>query len=335
LAGALTLAAPAAARDRIDLVLLAHGDRVTGEIIRLESATLSIRTRTLGTVDVDWPDVVALVSPQSFVVERTDGERLTGTFPASERPGELAVRSESGATTAVPLGDVVGIDQLGANLWKSRRGYLDAGWSFTQARRDSSFSLGAEVTLRARRFRWRNTLTSTITDDDASARSERHVVESSVEVPLGRRFLGLGTGSWERNDDLGLDARTTAAGVLAWLPVNRARARVMLGPGVAESRESYVSQGEESTVTSGVLLLGGEYHRFGRFGTRASASATWYPVLSGPSRHRLEVRLGLRQKMGSDFTVTVAPYYSYDSRPPASAAPTEDWGSLTSLGWTF
>lgn len=329
------LAAPAAARERTDLLLLARGDRVTCEIIRLESASLSVRTRNLGTVDVDWPDVVGLVSTQFFEVERADGVRLIGTLDVSEPPGMLVVRAGVDAATPIPMAEVVGIDQLDANLWRSRRGYLDLGWSFAQADRDTSFSLGAEVTLHGRWARWRNALSSSISDDAATERSERHVAESSVELPAGRRFLGMGWATWERNDDLGLDARTTVGGVFGWVPVHAAKGRVVLGPGAAESQERYVDGGEESTVTSGVLLAAGEYHRFGRYGTRASLSTLWFPVLSGPSRHRVEVRAGLRQKLGSDFTFSVTPYYSYDSRPPAASAATEDWGWVTSIGWQF
>lgn len=331
----LALAAPAAARERTDLLLLARGDRVTCEIIRLESANLSLRTRNLGTVDVDWPDVVGLVSTQFFEVERADGVRLIGTLDVSEPPGMLVVRAGVDEATAIPMAEVVGIDQLDARLWRSRRGYLDLGWSFAQADRDTAFSLGAEMVLHGRRARWRNALSATITDDDASERTERHYAESSVEIPAGRHFLGMGWATWERNDDLGLDARTTVGGVAAWVPVHGAKGRVVIGPGLAESDEHYASPSEESVVTSGVFLVSGDYHRFGRYGTRASLAALWFPVLSGPSRHRIEVRAGLRQKMGSDFTFSVTPYYSYDSRPPAASAATEDWGWVTSIGWQF
>ncbi len=331
----LTLAAPAAARERTDLLLLERGDRITCEIIRLESANLSVRTRNLGTVDVDWPDVVGLVSTQLFEVERADGVRLIGTLDVSEPPGMLVVRAGVEAATPVPMAEVVGIDQLGANLWRSRRGYFDLGWNFAQADNDVSFSLAAEVTFHGRWARWTNAVSSTITDDDATERSERHVAQTSYEVPVGRRFLGRGWAVWERNDDLGLDARATLGGIFGWVPVNAARGRVVLGPGAAESQERYVDRSEESVVTSGVLLAVGEYHSFGRFGTRASLSTLWFPVLSGPSRHRIEVRAALRQKLGSDFTISVTPYYSYDSRPPAATAATEDWGWVTSVGWQF
>jgi len=43
----------------------------------------------------------------------------------------------------------------------------------------------------------------------------------------------------------------------------------------------------------------------------------------------------LRQKLGSEFTFSVSPFYSYDCRPPSAAAAREDWGWTSSLGWGF
>ena len=334
--GAGVLAGPAAARPRIDAVLLVQGDRVTGEIIRLDGATLSVRTLAFGTVDVDWPDVVGLISVQLFEIERADGARFVGRLDAEGRGGVLIVRGRGESPPVeIPLAQVVGIDQLGTNLWTSRRGYVDFGWTFSQADSDTNLSVGAELALHGRRFRWINTLTGTLSNGTGEEQSQRDVLQSLVEIPAGKRWMLLGLAQHERNDDLGLIAREMVGGVFAWLPVNGPRARVVLGPGAAESREDYVSLEGSDSVTSGAFLLAGEYHRFGRFGTRAGLSILWFPVLSGPDRDRVEVQATLRQKLGSNFTLSVSPYYSYDSRPPVPDVPTEDWGWSSSVGWQF
>ena len=79
---ALALAAPASARPRVDTIVLSNGDVVTGEIVRLETATLTVRTPAFGTVIVDWPDVAGLISPQRFEIERADGFRFVGRLVA-------------------------------------------------------------------------------------------------------------------------------------------------------------------------------------------------------------------------------------------------------------
>ena len=333
--GAL-LAGPAVARERDDKVLLREGDRVTAEIIRLEAGQLSVRTLAFGTVDVDWPDVVGLISVAMFEVERIDGLRIVGRLDVGEPPrGTLIVRRDGEEPVEIPLAEVAGIEQVGSRLWRGRRGHVDLGWTYAQASGESNFTLDAELALRGRHLRWINSIESTISVDEGEDRSERDVLESRLEVPIGRRFVALGWGGHERNDDLDLEARDSIGAVAAWVPVLGVNGRLVAGPGLVQSYERYFSTTEEDWVTNGVLLVAGEYHRFGRFGTRAALSLFWFPALSGEERNRYEVRAGFRQKLGSDFHFAITPYYSYDSNPPVSEAAHEDWGWTTSLGWLF
>jgi hypothetical protein len=329
------LAAPAAARERNDVVLMVGGDRIACEIIELEAANLSLRTPAFGTVNVDWPDVTGLLSIQLFEIRRADGTRLIGRLDVGDRPGVLIVRVDQAEPVEIPLAEVVQITQLGSSIWRSRRGHVDLGWNFAKANEHTSFSLDAEIAIHRRRFRWTNSLATTVNDNAESERSERDTLQSQLEIPMGRHFVGVGWAQHERNDDLDLVARDTLAGVVAWLPVEGARGRVALGPGIADSREDYGASTGTNSVSSAVLMAAGEYHRFGRFGTKASLSIFWFPVLSGPARNRLEVDAAFRQKLGSDFTLSISPYYSYDSLPPSPGAEQEDWGWVTSVGWQF
>lgn len=279
----LALAAPVAARPRVELILLAKGDRVTGEIVRLEASTLTVRTLAFGTVDVDWPDVVGLVSPQLFEVERADGARFVGQLAVGEEGGVLRVARGEGEPLEIPLSRVVGIDQRGSNLWTSRRGYVDLGSTFSQADSDTTLTLEAELALKGKRFRWVNTVSATVSDDANDVQRQREVLQSVVEIPLGRRFLLFAMGQHERNDDLGLRARDSLGGVVAWLPVNGPRGRIVLGPGATESREAYSSRDETSSVTSGAFLLAGEYHRFGGSAPGRSSRSSGSPSSPAPT----------------------------------------------------
>ena len=53
------------------------------------------------------------------------------------------------------------------------------------------------------------------------------------------------------------------------------------------------------------------------------------------SRHRVEARGSLTQKIASNFNISISPYYSYDSRTPLEGVENEDWGFISSVGWTF
>ncbi len=72
----LTIFCPwAEARDKIDVIVMKNGDRITCEIKRLEKGQLSIKTDyTIGTILVDWKEVTRVESQQRFQVEDEAGE---------------------------------------------------------------------------------------------------------------------------------------------------------------------------------------------------------------------------------------------------------------------
>jgi hypothetical protein len=331
----LLAASAVSARDRIDVVKLVKGDRITCEIVKLESGYLTVRTASFGTVDIEWTDVTALISIQLFDIERSDGVRFHGHFDEGVVPGTLLLRQGDEEMFAIPHSDVFSIRQLGASIWRSRRGHLNAGLDYTHASDESKFSLDAELTFQGRRFRFKNSLTSSVSDDAESERRERTSAESGLEIPLGKRFALITRASYNRNDELDLDSRINVAGAAVWIPWRGARGRYFLGAGAVQSEERYRGETSSHAVTGAVALTGGEYHRFGKYGTVASFEIAYIPVLTGESRYRIEAAASFSQELVHDFNFAVSPYYSFDSRPPRPSLNDEDWGWISSVGWTF
>ena len=58
------------ARDKKDVIVLRNGDRITGEIKKLEYGVLQLSTDDMGTVNIEWDGVVSISSPYEFDVER-------------------------------------------------------------------------------------------------------------------------------------------------------------------------------------------------------------------------------------------------------------------------
>lgn len=357
-------AAPANARERLDLVVLTNGDRVHGEIISLDSANLVVRTTGFGTVDVDWPDVAALASPQLFEVELASGRRLVGSLAASAPSGFLALTSDpavappgpdspvaeatprsaaaaeattpTGAALAtIALSEVVAIRQRGATLWQSHRGYLDLGWNFASANSDSELSIGAEFTLRGPRLRWSNDLAVSVRDDDGSEQRQRWQIQSLIEIPRGNRWIWAASGIHQRNDDLDLTERQSLLGAAFWIAARSATGRLMIGAGAAESREVYAGEDGATSVTSGMVAISGDFDRFGPHSTQASFKLVYLPAMHADGRYRIDAEARLRQKIARNFTLTLSPYYTFDSHPPREALLSEDWGVTSSIGWLF
>ena len=335
IAFASILPAPAAARDRIDVVELLNGGRVFCEIITFEFGILSARTLGLGNVRIEWSDVATLASTQLFDVELDDGTRLSGQLEVGAAPRILVVKTSDEERIEVPFERVFNIRQLGASIWRTRRGRLNVGLDYAHASESSDFSLDGEITFQGKRFGWTSSGTASIYDDSSRERREREELLTQIEVAVGRRFEWIGRGSFQRNDDLDLDSRYNAIAAFVWLPVRAGDKTFLLGVGVGQSEERYRGEPESRGVTGGVLYTGFEYHRFGTYGTTGRLELVLLPMLTGPSRHRIEFRSSLTQKFTNHFNFTISPYYSFDSRPPRATAESEDWGWIASVGWNI
>ena len=74
------MCAVAGAREKSDVVTLKNGDRLHGEIAKLEYGKLSLKTDYMGTLSIEWPAVTAIESKFHFDVEMNNGVRRFGSI---------------------------------------------------------------------------------------------------------------------------------------------------------------------------------------------------------------------------------------------------------------
>jgi len=85
-------------RDKLDVIVLKNGDRLTGEIQSLAYGRLEVETDSMGTVQIEWPDGVRIESPQGFMLEDVEGYHLYGSFARASKERELAIATREWAT---------------------------------------------------------------------------------------------------------------------------------------------------------------------------------------------------------------------------------------------
>ena len=64
---------------------LANGDRITGEIVRLERGRLEFKTDDAGTLYLEWDKLSSLVATRQVEVLTTDGTPIPGQPRAGDR----------------------------------------------------------------------------------------------------------------------------------------------------------------------------------------------------------------------------------------------------------
>ncbi len=330
---ALSVTATTYAQGRTDVVTLANGDRITGEIVQLERGRLEFKTDDAGTLYLEWDKVSSLVATRLVEVLTTDGRRFLGSL------GQAGTRSiavvTSGAEVPLQMSEVTLITPIGASFWRQLDGSFDAGFSYTRSSGVAQLNLNSDTVYRrlASRTRLTASLTQTKKDDD-SGRDDRGTVEMSyLRYPWSRWFI-LTAGRFETNESLGLTLRSQVGAASGPRLINSNRAQLVLGAGLAFNQEQGVDV-ETTQNVEALFMFETSFYTYNRPKTNLDLSFQYYPSLNNVGRQRVQLDAGVKRELWKDLFVALNLYNTYDNRPPNPAADTNDVGIVLSIGWTY
>ena len=329
---ALVFAAAPLTAQKVDMIYMSNGDRIRGEIKRLEYGRVEYKTDDLGTVSVKWDKIGEIESPRFFEVESSSGVRRFGSLGRAGLAGFLVVRGTSPDT--LPLAFIVAIIPINASLWSRLDGFLNVGYSLTRADNQHEITLQGEVRYRGRDVGTRLSGTSYFRTRSGSQTS-RNDFSLSVQRFLPKRWAVWAIGQGQQNEELELDFRTLVGAGPARQLVRTNATDLIAYAGAAVTREQYATA--DSGTVSGEGLLGGRFSAFRHSFPRLDFSAELqiFPSLTDSGRLRTDFQLRLSYEILKDFTVGLSGFYTRDSRPPDPATPQDDYSLSTTLGWTF
>ena len=137
----------ALAQGRTDVVTLANGDRITGEVLRLERGRLEFKTDDAGTLSLEWDKLVSLVAARIVEVVTDRRRRFVGTLAPAAARAVIAVATPA-ATVPLRMLDVALIRPIGRSFWRKLDGSFDAGFSYTQSSGIAQLNLNCETIYR-------------------------------------------------------------------------------------------------------------------------------------------------------------------------------------------
>ena len=335
--GWLGIAPVVQAAPKTDVITLVNGDRITGEIKDLAYGQLKLKTDYLGTIYIQWNKIASIETQQILQLELADGQRLFGSI-ADPGPGDAILRlttsGAEGAPVEVPTMQVVRAAPLKERAWYDRLdGSFSVGYSYTQSSAVEQFNLAASVGSRDRKRKWRVEAESQITTQFEGPNTQRATVTGTIErFRRNARFVQY-TGELTHNQGLGLDLRTLVGVGYGRYLYQREGVEWKAAAGVTLQNEQRIDgqsiQSSEASFNTEARLF-----RLDRPKRDIVASLTILPSLTESSRVRGEASLKARQEFIDDLFLELSLYNSYDSDPPLGAD-SNDWGLVTSLGFTF
>lgn len=334
LALASIASSPAFAREKSDIVWLVNGDRITGEIKRLEHGVLRLGTDSLGTVNIEWDDIKTIESDYEFQFERNDGKRATGALAATPDRQQIIVTSEERTVTFAQT-DIVRISQIEETFWDQVKGSMTFGYSFTKASDVAQGNFGLRATHRSEIRSILFDGSTIITSDQASEKTQRSTLRLNMTRFRANRWFNSYLLGFEQNDELGLSLRTSlGAGIGRFLRQTNTSELAVLGGLIGTSEELHGDAASQENLEG---LLGVDYSRYilDYPQMNVSASLFAFPSITESGRTRAQLDINLRWELVEDLFWDLTYYNTFDSDPPSDTETTNDYGIVTSIGYSF
>jgi len=351
IAALLAISVPAIAADKTDVVIFLNGDRLTGEFKSLERGRLRFKTDATDTISIEWDNVAFLKSDQNIQVETENGARYLGHLTAATDEKRLVVEMSSGPAV-LENKHVILMTPIEGVRRDRIDGDVSAGYTFAKAKNVKTTNLSVDLNYRTETRIWALDFDTLVTDsseddgeDDDEGASENLSLALKYNRLLPNRWLAGGLVRFERNDELGLDLRTSIGGGGGRILHQSDNSSLSLTGGLYVSREDTVISDPDISPQS-------EEHIIEDY-LEASVSLTWdwfrydtpeldlmttlqiFPNLTDSGEYRGEFEIELKWEIIEDFFWSLSIMDSYDSKVDELKGEKNDYSIITAVGWDF
>jgi len=321
---------------KTDVVILKNGNAVTGEVKSLEFGLLKYGTDSMGTVSIDWEDIVSVTSKQQLQIELVDGTRYFGELMPTADPRVVRIVTLSDEYV-IKADRIVRITPIETN--KNFLHRLDGSFSFgiqtQKASEITTSNVAADVSYRTRTYLLGLRLNSSITDQPTEPETTaRQSINTNYQRFRKNRWFNEWFTGWEQNDEQGIAGRSSVGGAMGRYFLQTNKNQFSTTAGLQAAHTTYFSEEEESTNTAEGRIEFRYLRRNLAPETSFRITYTLYPLLEDLSEYRAESDMSLRREVFEDLFLELSIGYSYISYPPEGAS-TTDYTATTSIGYSF
>jgi hypothetical protein len=318
---------------KTDVVTLANGDRITGEVSSLDRGQLKYDTDDEGTIYIEWDKIATVTSKRQFEVGTSDGRRFVGSL-RSDTAGTLVVIEVTGPVS-LPMSEVTVITWIGRSFWNKLDGSIDVGFSYTKSSDIAQLNVNSNTVYRSPSFEARlsGSATATQTSDDQES-DDRGLVQMSYRRYRGARWFVGGAAGFETNESLGIALRSQVSLAAGQRLVNTNKAELSIGGGLSFNDERGVDT-EPTQNVEGIMTFRTSYYAYDFPKTNLDVSFQYFPSLSDFGRQRFQFDTSVRREIWKDVILSVNAFDTFDSDPPSADADQNDVGVVLSFGWSY
>lgn len=334
IAALLAISVPAIAADKTDVVIFLNGDRLTGEFKSLERGRLRFKTDATDTISIEWDDVAFLKSNQNIQVETENGVRYLGHLSSATDKKQIVVETGSGPV-GLDTEHVILMTPIEEEGLDRIDGDISAGYNFAKADEVTTTYLSVDLNYRAESRIISLDFDSLFSDSSSNEPSQNLSLDLEYTRLLENRWLAGGIVTFDRNDELGLDLRTSIGGGGGRILHQSNISSLSLIGGLLLSREKVGAGVADENYVEAFATLAWDWFRYDTPELNLTTSLQIIPNLTDSGEVRGEFEIEFKWEIVEDLFWALAIADSYDSKAELTGGENNDYSIITSVGWDF
>ncbi|MEN8224151.1 MAG: DUF481 domain-containing protein [Bacteroidota bacterium] len=321
------------ASSKTDTVYLKNGDRISGEVKRMEFGILFLKTDGLGTIKIEFDRISTFYAKERFTVRLSNGLRFFGSIDTAGMEGHVILRVNE-FRIPEPLQEIVELYPVKNAFWQRLDGAIDIGYSYTKASSISQINLDGNLDYRMEKSFTSFRAGFIITDQEDMPRIRKQDYTFSYRRIIKRKWFAAGAIGAQQNTELGVNYRYWGGPAVGNNLVNN-NLHVLNGLiGLLVMTEGSAADSVINSI-EGLIQVDYRIFRFSNPEIDVKSHINMYPSLTTVGRYRMEYDLNARIEIFDDFYFGVRVYDTYDSKPVDNTAANNDWGITTSVGYSW
>jgi len=316
-----------------DTIYLFNGDRITGELKKFEYGLLFLKTDGMETVNIKFDRIYTMYSTKQFEFRTNTGQRYFGVLLNSVVPGKISIVTANDTVT-VALWNIVQITSLKNKFLQKIDGSADLGLSFTKASDVFQYNLNVTATYRTTNYSTKFDLSSILSETDKEVSRNNDAGVNVTRFLPGNWFANIET-KGQQNTELDLDYRFQA-GLGGGYDLVRTNSQRLYGmAAIVTNQEKTI---DSALVSENVELLAAMQYKWFRYShpkIDITTGFNLYPSLTTRGRIRFEYDLTAKIEILRDVFFSLTFYENFDKNPSSESSSKNDWGIITSIGYTF
>lgn len=317
-----------------DVVEFQNGDRLSGDAKSLDRGRLGFETDATGTIYVEWQEVAYLIIDENRQVELQNGQRYFGKLRRAD-DAEIIVVETATEKVELAANHVIGIYEIDETGFRNLDLNVSLGYNYTKASNVTQFYVSADTAYRTRKRIFSAALDSSVSDSSNNDVSQRQSLDLTYTRLRANRWLNDGGVSFDRNDELGLNLRTSLYGGLGRYLVHTNNSIFSVTGGLKATREDNADEPNDVDSLESYGIVTWEWFRYESPELDWSTSLEIIPSLTESGRVRGEFDATLRWEIVHDFYWQLEFYDSYDNKPQSGTTTSNDYGVTTSISYKF